>query len=92
VVAVGVNCVPPSLIPDSITLIKGVTDRPVVVYPNSGERYDATTRSWFGIADAVDFGAAAKEWHSLGARVIGGCCRTGPAHVTAIRKALVGRG
>jgi homocysteine S-methyltransferase len=92
VVAIGVNCVPPSIVPELITAVRAVTDKPVAVYPNSGENYDAATKSWSGIADPVDFGAAAREWHELGASVIGGCCRTGPEHVRAIRKALVGRG
>ena len=86
--AVGVNCVRPSLVPDLIRSVSAATDKPVSVYPNSGENWDATTKTWYGIADAVDFGAAAKEWYDLGARVIGGCCRTGPEHVRAIRRAL----
>jgi homocysteine S-methyltransferase len=92
VVAVGVNCMPPLLVPELIRSVKAVTDKPLAMYPNSGESYDATTKTWSGIADPVDFGAAAKEWFGLGAKVIGGCCRTGPEHVRAIRRALVGRG
>jgi homocysteine S-methyltransferase len=88
VVAVGVNCVPPSFVPALIRQVELHTDKHIAVYPNSGENYDATTKTWSGIADPVDFGIAAKEWHNLGAGVIGGCCRTGPEHVRAIRKAL----
>jgi len=88
VVAVGVNCVPPSLVPELIRSVARATDKPIVVYPNSGEKWNATTKTWFGIADPVDFSEAAKEWYELGARVIGGCCRTGPEHVRAMRDAL----
>jgi homocysteine S-methyltransferase len=88
VVAIGVNCVPPSLVPGLIGTISQVSDRPIVVYPNSGEKWNATTKTWFGVAEPGDFGAAASKWYDLGARVIGGCCRTGPAHVRAIRAAL----
>ena len=88
IVAIGVNCVPASLVPELIKTVVAVTDKPMAVYPNSGENYDATTKSWSGIADPVDFAAAAKEWLALGARIIGGCCRTGPEHVRAIREAL----
>jgi len=88
VVAIGVNCMPPSLVPGLITRMTQLTEKPVIVYPNSGESYDAVTKSWSGIADPVDFGEAAKEWYDLGARLIGGCCRTGPEHVRAIRTAV----
>lgn len=90
--AIGVNCVPPSLVPGLIDSLKQSSDKPVAVYPNSGEQWDATTKTWFGIADAIDFGHAAKEWFDSGARIIGGCCRTGPEHVREIRDTLVGRG
>jgi homocysteine S-methyltransferase len=89
VVAIGVNCVPPSLVSGLIGSVAHATDKPIVVYPNSGEEWNATSKTWFGIADPVDFGQAAREWYELGARVIGGCCRTGPEHVRAIREALL---
>jgi homocysteine S-methyltransferase len=88
IVAVGVNCVPPSLVPALIRSVRSVTDKPVAVYPNSGEKYDAFSKTWSGVADPVDFGEAAKRWHDLGARILGGCCRTGPEHVRAIRVAM----
>ena len=88
VVAIGANCVPPSLVPALIAHIGQLTDKPVVVYPNSGESYDAVAKRWLGIAEPVDFGTAAKRWYDQGARLLGGCCRTGPDHVRAIRKGM----
>jgi homocysteine S-methyltransferase len=92
VVAVGVNCTPPSLIPGLIATVRRATEKPIVVYPNSGEKWDATTKTWSGIADPVDFGEAARDWYDLGARLVGGCCRTGPEHVRTVREALISRG
>jgi homocysteine S-methyltransferase len=89
IVAIGVNCVPPSLVSELIATVKQDSDKPIIVYPNSGEKWNATTKTWFGVADPGDFGDAAGEWYGLGARVIGGCCRTGPKHVSAIRDALL---
>src|SRR5690606_35442948 len=40
VAAVGINCTAPRFIPDLITAMRGVTDKPILVYPNSGEEYD----------------------------------------------------
>ncbi|MFI6295454.1 homocysteine S-methyltransferase [Nonomuraea sp. NPDC050790] len=78
VVAVGVNCTAPRHIPG---LISRLTELPVVVYPNSGETWDAENRRWLGLSDPVEFGQAAKEWKELGASLIGGCCRTTPEHI-----------
>ncbi len=90
VVALGINCTAPSHIPSLITHLKSVTDKPIVVYPNSGETYDAAHNCWLGIAAADDFAAASQQWFSMGARLIGGCCRTGPDHIRHIRAALMG--
>jgi homocysteine S-methyltransferase len=88
VIAVGANCTSPRLIPGLIGEFKKLTDLPVMMYPNSGEEWDAVQKRWRGIAAPVDFGAAGREWHSLGAQCIGGCCRTGPEHVTRMRQAV----
>jgi homocysteine S-methyltransferase len=86
VVAVGANCTAPRHIPD---LIASLTGRlPVVVYPNSGETWDAGRRRWTGSADPVEYGQAAKEWQAAGASLIGGCCRTTPEHIRQIRAHL----
>ncbi|HEX8711870.1 MAG TPA: homocysteine S-methyltransferase [Terracidiphilus sp.] len=80
-VAVGVNCVPPSWVPQLITELRAATKLPVLVYPNSGEGWDAEHRCWTGTSDANEFGAKAAEWFAAGADIVGGCCRTRPAHI-----------
>ncbi len=89
VAAVGINCIAPDLVPSLIDQVRAATDAPIVVYPNSGERWDAVNKRWVGTAAPVDFGAAAREWLEMGARLIGGCCRTGPQHVRRIRERLL---
>ncbi len=90
VAAVGVNCTPPGWIEALVRRLAARLDgKPIVVYPNSGERYDSRHRGWRGVADPLDFGAAARRWRDAGARLIGGCCRTGPDHVRALRRALL---
>ena len=88
VLAVGVNCVAARLIPELIRRLRGVSSKPIVVYPNSGEVYDAEAKCWRSGEEAIDLGLACAEWHRLGARLIGGCCRTGPGDVGRICKAL----
>jgi homocysteine S-methyltransferase len=87
IVAVGVNCIDPA---DACALVRSAnesTGKPVVAYPNSGERWDASARAWTG---PVTFRSEdVKEWISTGARLVGGCCRVGPTAIRAIRD-LVG--
>ncbi len=89
VAAVGINCTSPQYIPSLIKEVAQVTDKPIVVYPNSGEQYDVEQKRWLGIADSTDFAKASEDWCAEGAKLIGGCCRTGPEHIRRIRAALI---
>ncbi|MFE2559595.1 homocysteine S-methyltransferase [Streptomyces sp. NPDC059352] len=86
VVAVGINCCDPAGTGAAVELAAAVTGRPAVVYPNSGERWDAGARGWRG-AVAFDPSRAA-AWAEGGARLIGGCCRVGPSAIAALAGAL----
>ncbi len=86
VMALGINCTAPRHVLPLLERARaaGLT-KPAVVYPNSGEHYEPATRGWRGEADPTAFADLARAWHAAGARGIGGCCRTGPAHVRALR-------
>ena len=93
VLAVGVNCTPPQFIPSLIReLREALPDAAVVVYPNSGERYEVASNTWHDsshdFATPLECGIAAKHWMRAGARVIGGCCRMGPLHIRQMRERL----
>ena len=88
VAAVGFNCVPPSLAEVLLAAAARVTKKPLVIYPNSGERWDAGGRRWVPGEGPFDFGAGARRWAERGARLIGGCCRTGPETIRTIRTSL----
>jgi len=90
VAAVGVNCTAPRFVPELIDEIRRVSDLPIVVYPNSGELYDAAAKRWRGHPDPGDFAAAAAGWVERGAVLVGGCCRTGPEHIRHVRRRLLG--
>ena len=85
--AIGVNCTQPSLVLPLIAQLRGASSKPIIVYPNSGERWDAERRCWTGTTDPEEFGARAAEWFRAGAQIVGGCCRTRPAHIRAVAKA-----
>jgi homocysteine S-methyltransferase len=82
--AIGVNCTRPSLIVDLIAELRSATDKPIIVYPNSGEDWNAQGRCWTGTSDPADFGRAAAGWFAAGAQIIGGCCRTRPEHISQV--------
>ncbi|WP_052851271.1 homocysteine S-methyltransferase [Streptomyces avicenniae] len=86
VVAVGVNCCDPREALPAVEVAVAVTGGPAVVYPNSGETWDVAGRRWRGRARA-DAGAAV-AWRAAGARLIGGCCRVGPADIAALAGSL----
>lgn len=94
VVAVGVNCVAPAHVGELIERIRTRTDLPVIVYPNSGEMYDAHTGTWHwpangagGIGEPI---LDARDWIARGAAGVGGCCRVGPAGIRALRRQIAG--
>lgn len=86
VVAVGVNCVDPADTPALVALATAAGGKPVVVYPNAGERWDPVTRCWTG--DAADVATYVDGWLDAGARLVGGCCRVGPDEITAVAQAV----
>jgi len=77
-----VNCTAPRYVPDLIRAARTAASKPILVYPNSGERYQADDNTWQGQAEP--FGDQAHYWHACGARLIGGCCRTTPADIAEV--------
>jgi len=87
--AIGVNCTSPKYINSLIQEIKTATpEQNVVVYPNSGETYNADDKCWHGTSSPIECGVAAKTWRDSGAIIIGGCCRMGPDHIREIQQHL----
>lgn len=87
VTAVGVNCVPLELVSPALRELQAAGETPLVAYPNSGETYDAVTKTWAPSGKVPGGGTLAgnaAEWRDLGARLIGGCCRTKPRDVEGL--------
>jgi homocysteine S-methyltransferase len=88
IAAVGVNCSRPEHIASALRLMGAHTDKPLLAYPNSGEQYDAVTKTWLGSAES--FAGQAHSWYEAGARLIGGCCRTTPDDIAMLRASFRG--
>lgn len=88
--AVGINCAPPYFIESLICKFKQLTNKAIIVYPNSGEVWDGKAKKWLPSKcfHDDDFGFNARRWRDLGAKIIGGCCRTTPSTIQTISNAL----
>lgn len=90
--AIGVNCTAPQHVESLIAEARrGAPRLAVVVYPNSGETWDAASRCWRGDSSATQFAEWATRWRDAGASIIGGCCRTTVEHIAEMRRVLRGR-
>lgn len=83
-VALGINCIALDKVTDALKVFSALSAKPLVVYPNSGEQYDAATKSWHSDASSCTLIDNLAEWQAAGAKLIGGCCRTTPADIKAI--------
>ncbi len=85
IVAIGVNCCAPADVAAAVESASRI-GKPVIAYPNSGEGWDAERRRWTGPAQFAP--RQAQEWFARGARIIGGCCRVGPAQIARLAAEL----
>jgi homocysteine S-methyltransferase len=89
ITAIGVNCTRPHYVSSLLRRMARETDKPLLAYPNSGEFYDATRKRWLGSEADLPFADQSRSWYEAGARLIGGCCRTTPKDIAALRHVLV---
>ncbi|HEY8155505.1 MAG TPA: homocysteine S-methyltransferase family protein [Myxococcota bacterium] len=82
-----VNCLPPSNAMACLAVLASA-GLPFGVYANLGAPDDATGFRRSRSVSPRQFAAAAAEWVAAGARLVGGCCGTTPAHIAAIRRSL----
>jgi len=87
--ALGINC--GKSIADNEQCLKelsGVSDIPIWFKPNAGlPQIDESGAASYSLSP-VKMGEFAKDWPSMGARIIGGCCGTSPAHLASIAASL----
>ena len=84
--AVGINCTPPELITELLRSAK--SDKPYVVYPNSGRLWDAVKKEWVGSSGSGFDQDLINQWQAAGAQYIGGCCGIGAAEIEQLALGL----
>lgn len=90
VVAVGFNCVADDVALEALGVLRPLVKRgTLVVYPNSGEQWNAQAREWEGArTEGSTLADKTVQWWKAGATMIGGCCRTTPEDIGVMKKAL----
>ena len=94
--AVLLNCSPPEAIGKVLPELVAISDVPVGAYANA---FTPIPEKWdFHGDDSIPpprtdvtpeaYSEHAKQWLVAGARIIGGCCEVGPAHITQLNQSL----
>lgn len=86
--ALGVNCIPPRGVAALLPRLRAATRRPLIVYAHVNNASPTPGWSYAQRCGARAYAAAARRWLEHGARIVGGCCGTTPAHVAALRGLL----
>ncbi|NXZ96216.1 homocysteine S-methyltransferase [Lactobacillus salivarius] len=84
VIAVGINCVKLELVEPALKNMKEITDKYLIVYPNSSAVYDPKSKTWSQPKTSATFEELIPNWYDAGARIIGGCCTTGPKEIKTV--------
>jgi homocysteine S-methyltransferase len=87
VFAIGVNCLPPDRVSSLVRRLKSSChDKKIIVYPNAGDVYDATSKNWKSTNDHTpQINHLLQEWLEAGADIVGGCCRIGADEISKMR-------
>jgi S-methylmethionine-dependent homocysteine/selenocysteine methylase len=85
--AVLVNCVEATR---TILFVEKLADLgvPFGAYANAGAPADGIGWGAEPDAGAIAYAALARSWMDVGATIVGGCCGTGPAHITRLARML----
>jgi S-methylmethionine-dependent homocysteine/selenocysteine methylase len=82
-----VNCLPPRSVAACLPVLARA-GLPFGAYANLGAPNGATGFTRSDDCSPGEFAAHAAAWRAAGARILGGCCGTGPEHVRAIALSL----
>jgi 5-methyltetrahydrofolate--homocysteine methyltransferase len=87
--AIGVNCgdLDPFEVAEVIARFRQNTDLPIIAQPNAGKPRMENGTAVFNLSPA-EFARGLMECVRSGARFVGGCCGTSPAHISEAAKLL----
>ncbi len=82
IVAVGVNCIQPSLVSPAISNLNKTLNKPLLAYPNNGDLWDAANKCWIDGEKEAQTTCLWENWVENGVKILGGCCRTTPVDIS----------
>ena len=85
---IGLNCsTGPEEMREAVSRLLALTNRPVSVLPNAGMPENVDGRAVYRLGPER-FAALMAEFARQGARIVGGCCGTGPEHISRLHEEL----
>ena len=87
ILAFGVNCTSVKVIDGAVDKLIELSDKPLILYPNGGRKYDAVKKIWIDQQDA-SLVEAAVRWKDKGVKMIGGCCKVGLEEISELVRTL----
>jgi len=86
---IGANCdsLDPGQMSAVVSLLKAATTLPILAQPNAGKPKLINNKTIFEMGPE-SFAAGIRECINAGARLVGGCCGTTPAHIQALADML----
>jgi homocysteine S-methyltransferase len=89
--ALGINCVPAGRLDADLARLAAVArGRPLAAYGNLGLPAEGPGWAFSEELEPEAYAELASKWVALGARIVGGCCGTTPAHTRALRSMISG--
>lgn len=87
--AIGTNCgnLDPLQMSEIVTIMKRVTSLPILAQPNAGIPRFIDDKTVFDMSPS-DFADGVYRCIQAGAQLVGGCCGTSPAHLSAVVKRI----
>ncbi|RXK17388.1 homocysteine S-methyltransferase [Macrococcus sp. DPC7161] len=89
VYAFGVNCTSVKIIDGALDTLIEHSEKPLILYPNGGRKYDGIKKIWIDQIDENLYEAAVR-WKHKGVKIIGGCCQVGPKEIGELCRVLKG--
>jgi len=87
--AIGINCIPATRLAVGLErLARALPGAALCAYGNLGLPADGPGWTFTEELAPEDYAEHASRWIGLGARIVGGCCGTTPAHTRALRRWL----
>jgi 5-methyltetrahydrofolate--homocysteine methyltransferase len=89
---IGANCssIDPQQMAVVVSMIRAMTDLPIIAQPNAGKPALIEDKTVFDMSPEA-FAEGIEQCVNAGARLVGGCCGTTPAHIRKTAEMLRGK-